>query len=151
MYFGDVLNGLLLWLIQAVPVHHTGCAACSSLSGAALSDAAGGLLYNQAMERFMPDYDDRLELAPRDVVARSIYDQMLKRNETHVLLDISHKKADEVKGRHTYSGSAGQDVCMSLCSMFVALSQPAAVIQLVAPAPWSRAQTTGWAILCTEC
>ena len=45
----------------------------------------------------MPDYDDRLELAPRDVVARSIYDQMLKRNETHVLLDISHRRADEVR------------------------------------------------------
>lgn len=59
------------------------------------------------MERFMPDYDDRLELAPRDVVARSIYDQMLKRNETHVLLDISHRKADEVRtGIH--SGSGGQ-------------------------------------------
>ena len=38
---------------------------------------------------------------------RSIYDQMLKRNETHVLLDISHRKADEVRtGIH--SGSGGQ-------------------------------------------
>jgi L-aspartate oxidase len=32
----------------------------------------GGRLYNGAGERFMSGYDDRLELAPRDVVARAI-------------------------------------------------------------------------------
>ncbi|KAL6552970.1 hypothetical protein OROGR_006812 [Orobanche gracilis] len=37
----------------------------------------GGLLYNLGMERFMPTYDERAELAPRDVVARSIEDQIL--------------------------------------------------------------------------
>lgn len=42
-------------------------------------------------------YDERLELAPRDVVARAIQDQMLGRNESHVLLDISHKSADKVR------------------------------------------------------
>ncbi|KAI8032131.1 hypothetical protein LOK49_LG01G03992 [Camellia lanceoleosa] len=51
----------------------------------------GGLLYNLGMERFMPLYDERAELAPRDVVARSIDDQLKKRNEKYVLLDISHK------------------------------------------------------------
>ena len=56
----------------------------------------GGLLYNQSMERFMPQYDARLELAPRDVVARSIQDQMLKRGESHVLLDVSHESASKV-------------------------------------------------------
>jgi L-aspartate oxidase len=56
----------------------------------------GGLLFNQAGERFMFGYDERLELAPRDVVARAIQDQMLGRNESHVLLDISHKPAGKV-------------------------------------------------------
>lgn len=51
----------------------------------------GGLLYNLGKERFMPLYDDRAELAPRDVVARSIDDQLKKRNERYVHLDISHK------------------------------------------------------------
>lgn len=41
-------------------------------------------------------YDDRLELAPRDVVARSIDDQLKKRNENYVLLDISHKPREEI-------------------------------------------------------
>lgn len=40
------------------------------------------------MHRFMEDYDSRLDLAPRDIVARAIQDQMLSRNDSHVLLDI---------------------------------------------------------------
>jgi len=44
----------------------------------------------------MPQYDSRLELAPRDVVARAIQDQMLTAGDPHVLLDISHKPASEV-------------------------------------------------------
>jgi L-aspartate oxidase len=56
----------------------------------------GGFLFNQSGDRFMTQYDDRLELAPRDVVARSIHDQLLKRGEKFVLLDISHKPRHEV-------------------------------------------------------
>ncbi|XP_051195312.1 L-aspartate oxidase, chloroplastic isoform X1 [Lolium perenne] len=56
----------------------------------------GGILYNQSMERFMPLYDDRAELAPRDVVARSIDDQLKKRGENYVLLDISHKPREKI-------------------------------------------------------
>ncbi|KAH6774435.1 L-aspartate oxidase [Perilla frutescens var. frutescens] len=56
----------------------------------------GGILYNLGMERFMPMYDERAELAPRDVVARSIDDQLKKRNEKYVLLDISHKPREKI-------------------------------------------------------
>ncbi|KAG7555285.1 Fumarate reductase/succinate dehydrogenase flavoprotein-like C-terminal domain superfamily [Arabidopsis suecica] len=56
----------------------------------------GGILYNLDMERFMPVYDERAELAPRDVVARSIDDQLKKRNEKYVLLDISHKPREKI-------------------------------------------------------
>jgi L-aspartate oxidase len=44
----------------------------------------------------MPAYDKRLELAPRDVVARAIQDQMLAGGSEHVWLDISHKPRREV-------------------------------------------------------
>lgn len=56
----------------------------------------GGVLYNLDMERFMPLYDERAELAPRDVVARSIDDQLKKRNEKYVLLDISGKPREKI-------------------------------------------------------
>lgn len=50
----------------------------------------GGHLYNLNGERFMSDYDARLELAPRDVVARAIQHQMTSHGHEHVWLDISH-------------------------------------------------------------
>ncbi|KAJ1704373.1 hypothetical protein LUZ63_004152 [Rhynchospora breviuscula] len=56
----------------------------------------GGILYNQSMQRFMPSYDERAELAPRDIVARSIDDQLKKRGENYVLLDISHKQREKI-------------------------------------------------------
>ncbi len=56
----------------------------------------GGKLFNLGGERFMPDYDARAELAPRDIVARAIDDQIKKRGETHVLLDVSHLPAREI-------------------------------------------------------
>ncbi|MEW5306215.1 MAG: hypothetical protein WDW36_008697 [Sanguina aurantia] len=57
----------------------------------------GGMLYNGAGERFMSRYDpERMELAPRDVVARAIHDQLRIRGESHVWLDISRQPADEV-------------------------------------------------------
>jgi len=56
----------------------------------------GGVLRNLAGERFMPAYDPRAELAPRDVVARAIDDQMKRHGDPHVWLDISHRPKDEV-------------------------------------------------------
>lgn len=55
-----------------------------------------GRLFNLAGERFMPRYDDREELAPRDIVARAINDQMNRRGEPHVWLDISHRSAQVI-------------------------------------------------------
>ena len=49
----------------------------------------GGLLLDVAGERFMPEYDERAELAPRDVVARAILDRMRRTDADHVLLDVT--------------------------------------------------------------
>ena len=48
--------------------------------------------------RFMGRYDDRLELAPRDVVARAIDAEMKRLGLEHVLLDLTHLGADFVRG-----------------------------------------------------
>ena len=51
---------------------------------------AGGLLRDKNGYRFMPDYHPRAELAPRDVVARSIINQMKLTNDTSIYLDLTH-------------------------------------------------------------
>ncbi len=58
----------------------------------------GGILLNQAGERFMQQYDKRGELAPRDIVARAIDDQLKQRGEDYVLLDISHADEELIHG-----------------------------------------------------
>ena len=56
----------------------------------------GGILRNSAGDAFMEKYDDRKELAPRDIVARAIDDQLKKRGEDHVFLDITHLEANDI-------------------------------------------------------
>ncbi|MCG7540503.1 MULTISPECIES: L-aspartate oxidase [Pseudoalteromonas] len=51
----------------------------------------GALLKRPDGTRFMPDFDEREELAPRDVVARAIDYEMKRLGANCVYLDISHK------------------------------------------------------------
>jgi L-aspartate oxidase len=50
----------------------------------------GGILRNVEGSRFMPDYASEGELAPRDIVARSILYEMQKTQCDRVFLDITH-------------------------------------------------------------
>ncbi|MBI2958303.1 MAG: L-aspartate oxidase [Chloroflexi bacterium] len=64
----------------------------------------GGLLRNVDGYRFMPDYDSRADLAPRDIVARAIQREMKKTNSDRVFLDVTHLPAQTILTRfpHIY-------------------------------------------------
>ncbi len=50
----------------------------------------GAFLRNEQGQRFMKKYDERMELAPRDIVARAIDTEMKLQGSKHVYLDVSH-------------------------------------------------------------
>lgn len=59
----------------------------------------GGILRNKYGERFMSRYDEKLELAPRDIVSRSIVAEMRRTGTRTVLLDMTALSEDFLKNR----------------------------------------------------
>ncbi len=59
----------------------------------------GAYLLNCNRQRFMDHYDDRLELAPRDVVSHCIIEESNKLRDNRFYLDITHKDAEFIKKR----------------------------------------------------
>lgn len=59
----------------------------------------GAYLLNSKRERFMLDIHPLAELAPRDVVARSIFEQMRKSETDHVILSLAHLDGEKLKER----------------------------------------------------
>ena len=57
----------------------------------------GGILKRINGEPFMSKYHELKELAPRDIVARAIDNEMKKHGEDYVLLDVTHKSESYLK------------------------------------------------------
>ena len=55
---------------------------------------AGGVLRDRAGVRFMPEFHEAAELAPRDVVSRAVFQRMVETNDTSVYLDLSGVAGD---------------------------------------------------------
>lgn len=59
----------------------------------------GAILRNLEGTAFMAKYDEREDLAPRDIVARAIDSEMKKSGARHVWLDVRHMSKDELSAR----------------------------------------------------
>ena len=59
----------------------------------------GALLLDANGKRFMPEYDERAELAPRDVVSQAINDRMQQTHHPCVYLDLSPLEPGRAKRR----------------------------------------------------
>lgn len=90
--------------MEQVQFHPTGMVAPESKKGVLVTEAVrgeGGILLNKNKERFMKKYSpEKMELSTRDVVARSIYTEIIEGRGTEnggVYLDISHLDADVIE------------------------------------------------------
>lgn len=89
--------------MEEIQFHPTGMVYPESKKGVLVTEAVraeGGILLNKDNERFMEKYDsEKMELATRDVVARSIYKEIIEGRGTEnggVYLDISHLDDDVI-------------------------------------------------------
>src|SRR5919107_454924 len=94
--------------MEMVQFHPTGMVWPEKALGTLATEAIrgeGGILLNSQGERFMKNYDpERMELGPRDVVARAIYNEIISGSSTEhggVWLDVTHLRKEVIQERLT--------------------------------------------------
>lgn len=98
--------GIDLVDMEMVQFHPTGMVWPEKAVGLLATEAIrgeGGILLNSECERFMKNYDpERMELAPRDVVARANYNEIISGRGTEhggVWLDVTHLRKEVIIDR----------------------------------------------------
>ena len=110
----------------------------------------GAYLKRPDGSRFMPDFDPRGELAPRDIVARAIDHEMKRLGVDCMYLDISHKPADFIRQHfpmiYEKLRSLGIDLTRDpvpmVCMRSARSVTPACMVRIA----WH--QTHCWSVLC---
>jgi succinate dehydrogenase / fumarate reductase, flavoprotein subunit len=94
--------------MEMVQFHPTGMVWPEKAVGTLATEAIrgeGGILLNSKGERFMKNYDpERIELGPRDVVARAVYNEIISGQGTEhggVWLDVTHIRKEVIQERLT--------------------------------------------------
>ncbi|HSN96199.1 MAG TPA: FAD-binding protein, partial [Nitrososphaeraceae archaeon] len=94
--------------MEMVQFHPTGMVWPQKAEGTLATEAIrgeGGILLNSKGERFMKNYDpERMELGPRDVVARAAYNEIISGRGTEhggVWLDVTHLRKEVIQERLT--------------------------------------------------
>lgn len=94
--------GAKIMHLDRIQFHPTAFAAEKGRERFLISEAVrgeGAILLNCYGERFAHNYDERGELAPRDVVSEAIIRESIRTNSENFYLDITHKGADFIKER----------------------------------------------------
>ncbi len=92
--------------MEMVQFHPTGMVWPEKAAGTLATEAIrgeGGILLNSKDERFMKNYyPERMELGPRDIVARAVYNEIIEGRGTEhggVWLDITHLPKEKILDR----------------------------------------------------
>ncbi len=111
--------------LHYIQFHPTGFAGDSCRERFLISEAVrgeGAYLINCHKERFMHRYDERLELAPRDVVSRAIMLESRRTGSDSFYLDITHRSPDFIRDRfpmiYERCKSEGVDITTELIPVF---------------------------------
>jgi succinate dehydrogenase/fumarate reductase flavoprotein subunit len=101
-------TGIDLVDMEMVQFHPTGMVWPEKAVGTLATEAIrgeGGILLNSKGQRFMKNYDpERMELGPRDVVARANYNEIISGRGTEhggVWLDVTHLRKEVIQERLT--------------------------------------------------
>lgn len=113
--------GAVLTDLEFIQFHPTSFFAGSTHRRFLISEAVrgeGGYLVNSEGMRFMGKYHEDLELAPRDIVARAIAEEIIETQSDCVYLDITHKDPEWIKNRfptiYKHCLEHGIDMCSDL-------------------------------------